>query len=85
MNNRIAELRIQAWEQVNELKPDEREREIWFSKFFAQLIVQECVEIIRKEVSMKYKDGGEDEEFMVGHYAASVLARTKIKQHFGVE
>lgn len=53
---------------------------------FAQLIVKECAEVIQKEVSMKYKDGvGETEDFMGGHYAGSLLARVKIKQHFGVE
>ena len=52
---------------------------------FAELIVRECADVIQKEVSMKYKDGGETEEFMGGHYASSVLARVKIKRHFGVE
>ena len=56
----------------------------WYHKF-AELIVRECVDVIRKEVSLKYKDGGETEEFMGGHYASSVLARVKIKHHFGVE
>ena len=52
---------------------------------FAELIVKECVYVIQKEVSLKYKDGGETEEFMGGHYASSLLARVKIKRHFGVE
>ena len=52
---------------------------------FAELIVRECVDVIRKEVSLKYKDGGETEEFMGGHYASSLLARVKIKRHFGVK
>ena len=52
---------------------------------FAELIVRECADVIQKEVSMKYKDGGETEEFMGGHYASSLLARVKIKRHFGVE
>ena len=52
---------------------------------FAELIVRECVDVIRKEVSLKYKDGGETEEFMGGHYASSLLARVKIKHHFGVK
>lgn len=52
---------------------------------FAELIVRECADVIQKEVSLKYKDGGETEEFMGGHYAGSLLARAKIKQHFGVE
>ena len=56
----------------------------WYHKF-AELIVRECADVIQKEVSMKYKDGGETEEFMGGHYASSLLARVKIKRHFGVE
>ena len=52
---------------------------------FAELIVSECADVIQKEVSLKYKDGGETEEFMGGHYASSMLARVKIKRHFGVE
>ena len=52
---------------------------------FAELIVRECADVIQKEVSLKYKDGGETEEFMGGHYASSLLARVKIKRHFGVE
>jgi hypothetical protein len=56
-----------------------------FAERFAEKIVQECVDVIQKEVSMKYKDGGETEEFMGGHYAGSLLARVKIKRHFGVE
>ena len=52
---------------------------------FAELIVRECADVIQKKVSMKYKDGGETEEFMGGHYAGSVLARVEIRKHFGVE
>lgn len=64
----------------------ESDGELIFSKEkFAELIVRECAEVIQKEVSMKYKDGGETEEFMGGHYAGSLLARVKIKEHFGVE
>ena len=54
-------------------------------EYFAELIVRECADVIQKEVSMKYKDGGETEEFMGGHYASSMLARVKIKHHFGVK
>jgi len=52
---------------------------------FAELIVRECVDVIQKEVSFKYKDGGETEEFMGGHYAGSLLARVLIKKRFGVK
>jgi hypothetical protein len=88
MNERIRELAVQAtsfdfggergFDGVNP-------REFFDKEKFAQLIVRECVDVIQKEVSMKYKDGGETEEFMGGHYAGTLLARVKIKRHFGVE
>jgi hypothetical protein len=56
-----------------------------FADKFAELIVRECLDIIRKEVSMKYQDGGETDDFMGGHYASSVLARVKIKHHFEIK
>ena len=78
MNERIQELLVKAgWDGYEAL--DERNQK------FAELIVKECVDVIRKEVSLKYKDGGETEEFMGGHYASSMLARVKIKNHFGVK
>ena len=77
MNQRILELARQVW-------PDPNTSHVNHEKF-AELIVKECVDVIRKEVSLKYKDGGETEEFMGGHYASSMLARVKIKYHFGVE
>ena len=79
MNERIKELLKQSG-----LQPyyDAQEGQI---EKFAELIVKECVDVIRKEVSLKYKDGGETEEFMGGHYASSLLARVKIKHHFGVK
>ena len=77
MNERILELARQVW-------PDPNTSHVNHEKF-AELIVKECVDVIRKEVSLKYKDGGETEEFMGGHYASSLLARVKIKHHFGVK
>ena len=80
MNERILELAKQAglkFPSEEALSPVEIK--------FAELIVKECVDVIRKEVSLKYKDGGETEEFMGGHYASSMLARVKIKNHFGVK
>ena len=89
MNERIKELAEQAGEYAAqnatgdwEVGPDYQDL---FNKKFAELIVRECVCVILKEVSLKYKDGGETEEFMGGHYASSLLARVKIKRHFGVE
>ena len=81
MNEQITKLADKAIEDMPGAWniPDE------FCEKFAELIVKECVDVIRKEVSLKYKDGGETEEFMGGHYASSLLARVKIKRHFGVE
>ena len=80
MNERITKLEDQCWEDNPNTGPVVFNREK-----FAELIVKECVDVIRKEVSLKYKDGGETEEFMGGHYASSMLARVKIKHHFGVK
>ena len=56
---------------------------------FAELIVRECNYLIQQQVSLKYKDGWEQsgisDDWACGHYAASILSRTVIKQHFGVE
>ena len=89
MNERIKELTEQAEEYAAanatgdwEVGPAYQDL---FNEKFAELIVKECVDVIRKEVSLKYKDGGETEEFMGGHYASSLLARVKIKNHFGVK
>lgn len=63
------------WHDVRDLK-------------FAELIVQECNYLIQQQVSLKYKDGWEQsgisDDWACGHYAASILSRTVIKQHFGV-
>ena len=56
---------------------------------FAELIVRECDHLIQQQVSLKYKDGWEQsgisDDWAYGHYAASILSRTVIKQHFGVK
>lgn len=56
---------------------------------FAELIVKECVDIIQRDVSMRYKDGreqhGESDDWEAGHYTASVQSRALLKQHFGLE
>ena len=84
MNDKILQLLVQSGLLINvsEYRVSELDPNI---KKFAELIVKECVDVIRKEVSLKYKDGGETEEFMGGHYASSMLARVKIKHHFGVK
>ena len=86
MNERIEQLAERATKEMDQeaFSEDMNIPAEWYHKF-AELIVRECVDVIRKEVSLKYKDGGETEEFMGGHYASSLLARVKIKRHFGVE
>ena len=88
MNNRFKELASQAGGEFYEGFAGSPNT-VKFTEYelgkFAELIVQECAIVIQKEVSMKYKDGGENEEFMGGHYAGSVLARVMIKKHFGIE
>ena len=86
MNERIEHLAERATKEMDQeaFSEDMNIPAEWYHKF-AELIVRECVDVIRKEVSLKYKDGGETEEFMGGHYASSLLARVKIKRHFGVE
>ena len=83
MNERIKEL----WEQCKTINwsidnPD------YDHEKFAELIVKECGYLIQQQVSLKYKDGWEQDgitdDWAYGHYAASILSRTVIKQHFGV-
>jgi hypothetical protein len=95
MNERIKELakqvkrvcgdEISHFERVHNRPLTHNEAADIYNEKFAELIVKECADIIQQEVSLKYKDGGEAEEFMNGHYAASLLARVKIKHHFKVK
>jgi hypothetical protein len=85
MNEQIEKLAEQCYETGPIGKDGWPEYSKFNYKKFSELIVRECADVIQKEVSMKYKDGGETEEFMGGHYAGSLLARVKIKRHFGVE
>ena len=82
MNERIRQLAEQAG--YRDIFDNDTKARARLEKY-TELIVKECVDVIRKEVSLKYKDGGETEEFMGGHYASSLLARVKFKRHFGVE
>ena len=85
MNERIKELCLQAGTCVTNSNGQYTFDEfLAFQEKFAELIVRECADVIQKEVSFKYANGGEEEEFMNGHYAASLLARVVIKNHFGV-
>jgi hypothetical protein len=78
MNDRIWELFKQSGIDIGEDQESNIEK-------FAELIIKECDSIIQKDVSLRYKNGGETEEFMGGHYAGSLLARVKIKEHFRVK
>ena len=94
MNERIKELWMQAEEEIKAEYEDESRRnrrlynEIFLPKF-AQLIVRECDHLIQQQVSLKYKDGWEQDgitdDWAYGHYTASILSRAVIKRHFGVE
>ena len=92
MNERIQELWDKAEHSVNEVfvwDPTGPDREDVIREKFAELIVRECNYLIQQQVSLKYKDGWEQsgisDDWAGGHYAASILSRTVIKQHFGVK
>ena len=90
MNDRIAAIDKSAQEYAGRIVGNDEDSNYteWFNVYkekFATLIVTECADEIQRAVSMKYKDGGETEEFMGGHYAGSVLARVKIKSYFGIK
>jgi hypothetical protein len=93
MNTRIKELMEQAKGWVFENRTDvwddtDTYYELAMEKL-AELIVGECDYLIQQQVSLKYKDGWEQcglsDDWAGGHYGASILSRTVIKQHFGVE
>ena len=88
MNERIKELKDQCWVEKHWDNGMWVEKHIDLEKF-AELIVRECNYLIQQQVSLKYKDGWEQsgisDDWAFGHYAASILSRTVIKQHFGVK
>lgn len=87
MNERIEKLIEQC--TVQEFSDCTGGFETFDKEKFAELIVRECNYLIQQQVSLKYKDGWEQsgisDDWAGGHYAASILSRTVIKQHFGVE
>jgi hypothetical protein len=93
MNERIFELAKQAdliqWDSLPSGARTPDHESVVKAQKFAQLIVQECDYLIQQQVSLKYKDGweqsGVSDDWAYGHYAASTLSRTIIKQHFGVK
>ncbi len=81
MNEKIKELAIKAgFLQFNSGVFSEQSA----VEEFAKLIVLECEQQIQQKVSLKYKNGGESEEYMNGHYAGSLLSRVVIKQDLGI-
>jgi hypothetical protein len=84
MNKKIKELAIKAgFLQFNSGDFSEQNA----VEKFAKLIVLECEKQIQQQVSLKYKDGDEsqNEEWIYGHYAGSVLSRVVIKQNLGIK
>ena len=92
MNEQIRKLAFQAMSINQKVSDDSFFVEVSklneFEKF-AELIVRECNYLIQQQVSLKYKDGWEQsgisDDWAGGHYAASILSRTVIKQHFRVK
>lgn len=89
MNERILELAKQAGMIIGDTSKFDMAAVMPKEVKFAELIVRECNYLIQQQVSLKYKDGWEQsgisDDWAGGHYAASILSRTVIKQHFGVE
>lgn len=53
---------------------------------FAELLIQECVNVISTETIKKLDESlGNDDSYDAGIFAGSVFARVSIKQHFGIE
>jgi hypothetical protein len=53
---------------------------------FAELIIEECRTLIQMQVSLKYKNGGEEgDDYIAGYYAGSRDARSVIKHYFETE
>lgn len=52
---------------------------------FAELIVQECANVIQQKVSLVFKEGEDPSEFSCGRYAGSLEARVMLKEHFGIK
>lgn len=53
---------------------------------FVELIVIECVNVIRAETMEKLKESlSDDDSYDAGVFAGSIYARVAIKKHFGIE
>ena len=84
MNERIRQLKEQAWTLVSNEEQDRGElyeaREQWerCDQKFAELIVQECVSIVAKRKDHAIDDGWNVDEAMS-------MAEMDLEEHFGVE
>jgi len=89
MNERIRQLAEQATSIQGPTPYNPLTFEVFDKEKFAELIVRECDHLIQQQVSLKYKDGWEQDgitdDWAYGHYTASILSRAVIKRHFGVE
>ena len=89
MNERIRQLAEQATSIQGPTPYNPLTFEVFDREKFAELIVRECDHLIQQQVSLKYKDGWEQDgitdDWAYGHYTASILSRAVIKRHFGVD
>ena len=93
MNERIKELAEQAniyafstmgeyWIGPEEIKPG------WVEcrdQKFAELIVQECIDIVEDKVLASYNKEQHPNSYEAGHDCGMLYATGMIKEHFGVE
>lgn len=49
---------------------------------FARLIVQECIDVIQRQVIMKFDNNFVDDDFNVGYRRGAEVSGERIKQHF---
>ena len=76
MNERIKELETKAWGQVNRTNGLVRTED--FNQKFAELIVQECMEVVEKQLGGGNGDGVEWDRAIDFTYE-------DMKKHFGVK
>jgi hypothetical protein len=93
MNERIKELKKQAWKEIlDETNIDgdistmfSADEVVTFEQKFAELIVRECVTIIKHGIDhTEYPHPNDVEKSMI-EMKAQMWCRDAIKEHFGVE
>ena len=91
MNERISELCHQAYEFANSNcadefgSVDEYKRRSKFEEKFAELIVQECVDVIKQNEGSSLTVSNFTDEKIQGIQLGLGFAICDIKEHFGVE